>query len=278
MSLSAELDKEIQAGRAEGGGNIPINLDRVGDYIEIGKHTMVLIGGEPTAGKTTLAQTTFMIDPIEWYLKHKPVGMKLTVISFLMERRMAAYTSRWIARKIFEDRGINIHPKRILGKKEGQRLTDEEYEIVQEYYQVLDRWEEDDLLVSFQGTHNPTGISRYIEAFARKHGTIIDKEKSEKKAIKDMTQEDMDGILKKREYIPHHPNHIVLIIGDNASVLDGEKDLNQKGLVDKFNKTMADARDTYGFSPVVVQHLNRSISDTTRKKMVGDLIPKLSDF
>lgn len=278
MSLSEDLDKEIQAGRAEGGGTIPINLDRVKDYIEIGKHTLILIGGEPTAGKTTLAQTTFIIDPIEWYLKNKPKGMKLSVISFLMERRMAAYTSRWISRKIFEDTGDNIHPKRILGKKEGERLTDSEYEQVRKYYKMLDEWEKDDLLVPFQGTHNPSGISMYIEAFARKHGTIIDKEKTPHKHVKDMTQGDMDNILKKREYIPNHPNHIVIIVGDNASVLDGEQELNQKGLVDKFNKTMANARDVFGFSPVIVQHLNRAISDTSRKKMVGDLIPKLSDF
>lgn len=279
MSLRQDLLDEIKAGRAVGGGTIPINLSRVNDYIEIGKHTMVLIGGEPTAGKTTIAQTTFMIDPIEWYLKHKPEGMRLTVISFLMERRMAAYTSRWISRKIFEEQGIDIHPKRILGKKEGERLSDQEYALVEKYSTVLDDWEKDDLLVPFQGTHNPSGISMYIEAFARRHGTIIDKEKGDtKKHIKDMTEEEVNNILTKRQYIPNHPNHIVLIIGDNASVLDGEKDLNQKGLVDKFNKTMAEARDVYGFSPIIVQHLNRSISDTTRKKLVGDLIPKLSDF
>jgi len=269
MSLRQDLLEEIKAGRAPGGGTIPINLDRVCDYMEIGKSTMVLIGGEPTAGKTTLAQTTFIIDPIEWYLKHKPVGMKLSVISFLMERRMTAYSSRWISRKIYEETGREIHPKRILGRKVNEQLSDEEYALLEKYSEILDEWEKDDLLIAFQGSHNPTGISKYIEAFARKHGTIIDKDRSDTS---------MDNILAKREYKPHHPNHIVLIVGDNASVLDQEKDLKEKGLVDKFNRTMYEARDIYGFSPIIVQHLNRAISDTSRRKLVGDLVPKLSDF
>lgn len=270
MSLSQDLDKEVLQGmNPETTVSIPVNLGRVGEYIEIAKNTMILIGGEPTAGKTTLAQTTFIVDPIDWYVTHQPKGMKLSIISFLMERKMTAYTSRWISRKIFEDHGENIHPKRILGKKNNFKLTKGEYELVQSYYKVLDLWEKEDLLIASQGSKNPSGISMFIEAFARKYGTIHDKDKTDKS---------MGNILASRTYEPHHPNHIVLIIGDNASVLDQEKDLNQTGLVNKFNRTMMHSRDNYGFSPVLVQHLNRDVSSTQRRGPLDDIKPKLSDF
>ena len=90
----------------------------------------------------------------------------------------------------------------------------------------------------------------FIEAFAKKHGTIHRKDKTDKS---------YENILASDTYEPNHPNHIVLIIGDNASVLDPEQDLKERELVNKFNRTMMHARDVFGFSPVIVQHLNREI-------------------
>ena len=40
---------------------------------------------------------------------------------------------------------------------------------------------------------------------------------------------------------------------------------------------MREARDVYGFSPIIIQQLNRSLSDVSRHKL-GELAPKLSDF
>lgn len=268
--LSEELDREVQRGmNPEVTVSIPVNLDRVSKHVEITKNRMILIGGEPTAAKTTMAQCTFLIDPIEWYLQNKPKGMKLSVISFLMERKMVEYTARWVARKVFTDTGVTIPSKRILGRVNDQKLTKSEYDLVSRYYKVLDEWESDDLLIACQGGNNPSGIRKFLRAFAKKHGTIHLKDKEDKSD---------ENILKSiEEYEPHHPNHIVLVIGDNASVLDGEQGLNQTQLVSAFSHTMKYARDVFSMSPVIVQHLNREISSTQRQKL-GDLVPKLSDF
>ena len=40
---------------------------------------------------------------------------------------------------------------------------------------------------------------------------------------------------------------------------------------------MREARDIYGFSPVIIQQIGRGLSDIHRQKL-GDLVPKLSDF
>ncbi len=270
MSLSAELDIAVKNGmNPEVTLSIPVNLDRLSRHVEITKNRMILIGGEPTAAKTTMAQTSFITDPIDWYLKHQPKGMKLSIVSFLMERKMVEYTSRWIARKIFEEYGTSIPSKRILGRDNDRKLTKGEYDLVSRYYKMLDLWEQDDLLVVSQGSKNPSGISMYLEAFAKKHGRIHKKDTSDKS---------IDNILTPMKvYESNHPNHIIMVIGDNASVLDTEEGMNQTQLVSKFSKTMMDARDVYGMTPVLVQHLNRDISGTARQKL-GDLVPKLSDF
>lgn len=269
MALSKQLHTEIENGRNGKAGIIPIGYDRISDYIEIAKNTTYVVGGETSAGKSTLTQDMFMIRPIEWYLQNKNDDIKLSIILFGMERKMYQYSARWLARKIFTEQGIDIPPKKVLSRQKNFKMTDKEYMLVQEYYKVLDEWEKDDLLLAFEGSKNPSGISAYLEAFARKHGKIIDKDKTDKS---------MENILADRTYIPNHPNHIVLVIVDHIGILKPEKDLEKsKGQIDKFSTVMRQARDIYGFSPVIVQQLNRSLSDVTRLKL-GDLAPKLSDF
>jgi len=269
MSLSEQLHKEIENGRNGKAGIIPVSYDRIGDYIEIAKNTSYVIGGETGSGKSTLAQDMFMIRAIDWYIKNKTPDIKLSIILFGMERKMYQYSARWLARKIFTEQGIPIIPKKVLSRQANFKMTDQEYGLVQECYKILDEWEKDDLLIPFEGSKNPSGISMYLEQFARKHGTIIDKDKNDKS---------MENILASRKYVPNHPNHIVLVIVDHIGILASEKDLDKsKGQIDKFSKVMRDARDTYGFSPVIIQQLNRSLADVSRLKL-GDLAPKLSDF
>lgn len=269
MKLSEQLHSEIENGRNGRAGIIPVPYDRVGDYIDIAKNTSYVIGGETGSGKSTLAQDMFMIRPLEWYLTNNNPDIKLSIILFGMERKMYQYSARWLARKIFTDHGVMIPPKKVLSRQRNFMMDDREYALIQQYYSVLDKWEEDDVLLAFEGSKNPSGISAYLEAFARKHGTIIDKDKTDKS---------MENILADRRYIPNHPNHIVLVIVDHIGILKPEKDLEKsKGQIDKFSTVMRQARDIYGFSPVIVQQLNRSLADVSRLKL-GDLAPKMSDF
>lgn len=271
MSLASELSKEIENGRNGKSGIIPIQLDRVGNYFDICKNTYYNIGGETGGGKTSFVQDIFVIRTIEWYLKNKNPNIKLSIIGFFMERKMYQYTARWISRKIFEDYGLHVSPKKVLSRRTNDQMTLVEYKLVQSYYDMLDQWEKDDLLIVHEGSFNPTGISIYLEMFARKHGTIIEAKKVSKE---DRT---IDNVLEKRKYIPNHPNHIVLVIGDNSDILTPEEGKGERELVMKYSRTMREARDLYGFSPVNLQQLNAEMSGVQRQKM-GDLKPKLSDF
>jgi replicative DNA helicase len=278
IDLADDLLEEIEKGRSGKTGVIPFHYERVEDYIDIAKSTMYTIGGETSAGKSTIAQDAFIIKTILWYLKNKTPNLKLSIIYFGMERRMAMYTARWTSRLIFEEQGIDISPKKILSRKEKDQMTDQEYELVKEYAKVFKEWQKEDLLIAHQGSKNPSGISMYLEAFARKHGTIHDKDKSKKTNLENMTPEEMEHILESRTYKPNHENHIVLVITDHIGILAPEKETSQaKANIDKFSRTMRESRDIYGFSPVIIQQLNRNLSETARQKL-GELAPKLSDF
>lgn len=269
MSLASKLEEEIQRGLNGTSGVIPVQYDRVCDYIKIAKRTSYLIGAATGVGKTTLAQEMFTIHPIEWYLNNQSSNIKLSVIAFFMERRQVDYTAKWISRILFQEHGLAIPSQRIIGREYGKRLTPGEHELVKGYYAKLDEWEKDDLLIIHEGSKNPTGISLYLEKFAEKHGIIHKKDKNDKS---------MDNILSTVTYEPNHPNHIVVIVTDNFGILAPEGDGKIKTLIDKASRCMREARDWYGFSSVIIQQLNREIDSVGRHKMPGELIPKLSDF
>lgn len=269
MSLATKLEEEIQKGLNGTSGVIPIQYDRVCDYIKIAKRTSYLIGAATGVGKTTLAQEMFTIDPIEWYLNNQSSNIKLSVIDFFMERRQVDYTAKWISRMLFQDHGITLPSQRIIGREYGKRLTVGEHELIKGYYAKLNEWEKDDLLIIHEGSKNPTGISLYLEKFAEKHGIIYKKDKADKS---------IDNILTTVTYEPNHANHIVIIVTDNFGILAPEGDGKVKTVVDKASRCMREARDWYGFSNVIIQQLNREIDSVGRHKMPGELIPKLSDF
>jgi hypothetical protein len=275
MSIADVLWSEIEKGLEGKSGVIPMGYERLCDYIDIAKHTMYTIGGETGTGKSTVTQDGFLIRPLLWYLENKDKeDIKLSIIYFGMERKMYMYTCRWISRLIFQEQGIYIPAKKILGRmkkdKQLQLMTPQEIELVRVYKERLREWEKDDLLICHEGSKNPSGISKYLEAFAKKHGTVHSKPK----------RDDIENILDTKTYEPNHPNHIVLVLTDHISILAPERESGTgqvKMNIDKFSRTMREARDLYGFSPVIVQQLNRDIANVHRQKL-GDLKPKLSDF
>jgi hypothetical protein len=263
ISLKQVLDDEMRRGKDGKNDTIPISLTKLGDYIEIGRNTMYTIGGITGSGKSTIVQEIFLLSVMDWYMANKgKTSIKLNVIYFGMERKMFMYAAKWMSRAIFREQGINIPYKKILYRK-GMKMTEQEEKLVQEYMKKFEEWQDDETLIVFEGSKNPTGISIFIDNFAKKHGTVIPRR---------------DGELESKSYKSKYDNHLVLIVTDHIGILKKEKvDGKKKDNLDTFSTAMRDARDLYGFSPVIVQQLNRSVSDVTRLKL-GDTLPKLSDF
>lgn len=255
-----ELRSEIIKGLRGENGCIPFPLERLDYFLNIGKNTNVVIGGSSGSGKSSFTTEIYVIQPLLWYLKNKDnpdLNIKLSIIYFGMERKQYRSTARWLSRLIFADRGVLIPVYKILGQ--GAKLDEREQKLIGEYKYIFD--EIDPLLDCYEGVIKPEKIGEYLRAFAEKHGKI-------EKVI------EANGVIEKEVYTPNHPNHIVLTITDHVGLIATS---NKKAEIDKFSHCMRIARDTYGFSNIQVQQLNRSISDTGRAKL-GDIQPQLSDF
>ena len=274
MSLYTNLMIEVEKGLLGKNGSIPFPIRKLDEYVDIAKNTNYLLVGDTGGGKTTLAHE-IMIGVLDWYYKYKTEDLKLNLIYLGMERKQYNYSAKWVSRMIFMNEGVYVPVKKILGRlrkrndkgqltAEYDKLTEDEIGYIKHYGKIFNKWEDDGTFICIEGTHNPTGIKIFIDNFAKKHGTIVDRE---------------DGPLEKPKYIPNHNNHIVLIVTDYVGVLDKEKDdLGvKKNRLDLYSSIMRRARDLYGFSPINIQQLNRGTSDINRIKL-NDVKPKLSDI
>lgn len=279
MSLKKNLMDEVNKGLQGKNGTIPFPVAKLDEYIDIAKNTNYLFVGDTGSGKSTLAQD-LILNILDWYYENQTDNLKLSIIYFGMERKLYMYSAKWVSRMIFLKTGKLVSVKKILGRlrkrdpktgrftKEYDTLTPEEYKLVDDFSTVFDVWEQDEVFNCFEGTHNATGISKYLESFAKKHGTIEKLEKT------------VDNPLAKPTYKAHHDNHIMLVVTDYVGIVDAEKDAatgQKKQRLDKYSEAMRKARDLYGMSPINVQQLGRGVSSTDRLKL-NDVKPKLSDI
>lgn len=268
INLHEDLMRQVDLGMEGKSGTIPFPYKGLSRVVDIAKNTNYLIVGDTGSAKSTLAQD-LILETMAWYLKHKNENLKLSIIYNGMERMQYMSTARWTSRLIFLREGITFTVRQILGRERDEdgneiRLKQHEYNMIKKYSAIMDEWQKDDTFLVYQGTQNPTALSKYIEQFAKRHGRVEAKK---------------PGIMTKQKYYPSHPNHIVLFVTDYVGVLDPEKDETgiKKQRLDKYSSTMRKARDTYGFSPINIQQLNRAVSGSDRIKM-NDLKPKLSDI
>lgn len=249
--LMTEVDKGIKGEN----GTIPLQLGRLDEYLEISKGTMYLIGAEPSGGKTSFTLDQFMIYPLKYYLEMKDeIDIKLDIIYFCMERSQVMNTAKMISKFIFEDTGILIPVKKIMGRKK-EKLTEGELELIKQYEPLVEEFSKH--LKVVEGVKDVSYMGKFMNDYADKHGKI-----------KKITDDDGEII---HEYEPHHPNHITLIIVDHIGLMGREKDK-----LDEFSTLMRKSKDFYKFSPIIIQQLNRNIADNGRKSSKNK--PKLSDF
>lgn len=253
--LTEQLRQEIQRGIAGENGVINLPLGRVGEYLEISKATMYTIGAESSAGKTSFALDMFMIYPLRYYLQNKDkMNIKLNIIYFGMERAQVMNTAKLVSKLIMEYTGTFIPVKKIMGRNE-TKLTPQELKLIEQYLPEVDKIVE--VLKVYEGHQTAASISRIINEYARENGVEV-------------TEKDDDG-KEIVVYKPHHPNHITLILVDHIGLISKDKKE-----IDEFSEIMRKSKDFWKFSPVIIQQLNRNISDNGRGGAKNR--PKLSDF
>jgi hypothetical protein len=80
-------------------------------------------------------------------------------------------------------------------------------------------------------------------------------------------------------YILKNPNTFIPIVIDHVGKTKTENGITKKSAIDELDNILSDARDTYGFMPIVISQFNRDVGDVNRLKLTGgNLEPILEDF
>jgi hypothetical protein len=266
MSVFEELHDDVKRGLDGSNLNIPIGFTRLNRVIGIRESMYTLAGGYTGSGKTTLIDDAYVLNPYDWYLLHKDkIKTKMKVIYWSMERKKKYKIAKWISRKMFTEHRLIVPVDKILGWY--GKMNDVEYAAFLHYKNYIDEMFNSGFITMLEGPDNPTGIYKYIKGYAEGStdlglpgiGRVIPIDKFNKKFEKDNPE-------------------ITLLVVDHIGLLRGEKGLGtKKEVIDKLSEHMRNARDLYGFSPVLVSQFNRDIANPIRIKN-GDVEPMLEDF
>jgi hypothetical protein len=265
MSVFDDLDSRVKRGMDPNNVNIPIGFGRMNKVIGIRESVYTLCGGYTGSGKTTFVDDAFVLNPYEFWLRSKG-KVKLKVVYWSMERKKDYKVAKWISRKMFLERGMIVPVDKLLGWY--GRLSEEEYRIFKEYKDYIDGMFDSGFLTMIEGPDNPTGIYKFIRNYAEG----LEGHPGVGKVIP------VDKFNKKFERFPEKEGEITLLVIDHIGLTKGEKGLgSKKELIDKLSEHMRNARDLYGFSPILISQFNRDIANPMRIKN-GDVEPMLEDF
>jgi hypothetical protein len=248
------LKKEVDKGIEGKNNGISMGFDRLNKYIGIRKKQMHLIFGSTGSGKSAYAQSAYILNPFDVYMKNKNQDLKIFLFS--MERSKVYTLAKWISRKIFLDHGILIPIAKLLGWWE-TKLNKDEHDLFLMYEDYMN--ELLSIVDIIEGAQNPTGIYKYIKEYAELNGTT--EQISEYKKV----------------YIPDNPDKIVIILEDHLGLTKLEKGMSyKKEAIDKVSEYNQLFRDFYGYAPVPISQLTRNLSNPIYQKM-DSFEPTLDD-
>lgn len=240
---------------------IPMGFDRFSGIVpNLQKARYNIIAGGPGSGKSALADTMFVFNPLEWYMSNKHISnIKLKVHYFSYEISKERLLSKQITRKLYNDYNILTDTNYILsfGKN---RISQEIYEIVISYADYFDELGEH--LTIYDGVgNNPTGVYKTMLDYASINGRMT-----------------AEGVVPFK-YEENDPDLYTLVVIDHARLVPRERGFNTKENIDKLSEYLRNLRNYFQFSSLLLTQTNRGVGQVERRKLDGqDLAITLDDI
>lgn len=276
---------------------IPLGLERMDKIFNIMQSRYTLVFGATGSGKTSFVDFTYILNPWCYLKNNEDKDMYWEVNYFSLERKAMFKHARWVSWLMYrDDTELLVSGDQIMGWGDGP-INSQGYKLVRSYdeemSELLEHVDIRDGKINLQtlerriknrrqalGTYfysDDIGVKRddeliYVERFDDKGLTETTK-LGEKKYIELTWQGKLFRLYEDDyKYFPKNPKQFVFFIVDGINLL-GDKDQ-----MDKISVALADARDRFGFSIVMVSQQNRAQGDIQRLKHHGaDLSPQLED-
>jgi hypothetical protein len=275
---------------------IEFPLDRVNEVFNIMPSRYTLITGATGSGKTSFMDFGYILGP--WSMMQKQqMDIHWEVVYFSLERKQMFKHAKWVSWMIYRDNAnMLLSSDQIMGWKNGP-LNSEGYKLVRSYDDEMSELLEHVRI--YDGKVNAKVIKRIVKQRAIDLGTFF---KSDDVGImmddqlvylERFSDKGLSEVINKADcpyidlewegnnfrlyqddhkYFPKHPRTFVFIAIDGINLLGTKEEL------DDISTTLSDARDMFGFSPIVVSQQNRAMGDIARMKTHGaDLSPQIED-
>jgi hypothetical protein len=287
---------------------IPNPHDRIGDVFHIHKNRYIVIGSTTGVGKTSYVDDTLILKPYLW-LQQQTFDYHHEVLYYSMERGKRDKYAKWLSWMLFQQ-SIGTYPSNLfsIGVSGKTKVNSQHLDLAKQLKPTMDRlFEHIDIK---QGPQDVPTIEADILAIAKRVGVFITSDRenifidgklfkdTEGKPVKFNSTVTRDTVRGKIPYIrvkyngntieiyPNtsiyvlkKPNTFVQIVIDHIGKTKLGKFMIKKQAVDELDEVLCNARDLYGFMPVVISQFNRGVGNVQRLKQAdGDLSPILEDF
>ena len=311
MFLSEYQDDFIRQVNLAKKGDVPMipnPYGRMSDNFNLMPSRYTLIFGATGSGKTSFADFTYVLKPLE-YIKESIANNKVKdedlhyeVVYFSLERKKLFKYAKFMSYFLYRDHGYQIPADHLLGWGGPNigTMSEELYKLVRSYDLEMETLL-DHIVLYDGGITKDTLISAVTER-ALKLGTLyrvennavfrtVGKEcklvasktrtidtKRGQITVHDITHTNKYGTQKfyleegKHKFIPDKTQTYLYV------VVDGINLLGSKEVIDEVSTTLANLRDIYGCSPVVVSQQNRDQASSGRSQPGKSLEPKLEDI
>ena len=216
--------------------------------------------------KTQIADWLFLYNTIQQVID-KSLNIKLKIFYFTLEMSKEEKMLAAFSNILYVKEGIRIAPKDLRSTKADKILSDENLKLISKYEPYFQKIEE---IVEFiDDIRNPTGIYKFVRAYAHANGTQHTKTVNIKGKL---TQID-------DYYEPNDPEEYVMVFIDHISLISTEVDGGRKmNLHESIVKLSSDylirLRNKFRYIPVVVQQ-QASAQESVENMKVGRLKPSL---
>jgi hypothetical protein len=277
---------------------LPNALEGVGDVYNLMPSRYTLISGATGAGKTSFADFEYVLAPWSYLEKLEDSEIYWEVNYFSLERKQMFKHAKWVSWMIYrDDNDMLLSPDQILGWKNGP-LNTAGYNLVRSYDDEMSGLLEHVMIKD--GKVSPKVLSRIINTRALALGdyyytddigvyyrdnpvyikrfeddNFIEESKTGPRKFMGLSHNGEDFKLYEDDYryFMYKKKSFVFFVIDGINLL-GDKDV-----IDEISMELANARDRFGFSPVIVTQQNRAMGDIQRMKLHGnDLSPQLEDI
>jgi hypothetical protein len=283
---------------------IPNYLDRMNKVFNLLQGRMVLLGSTSGSGKSSFIDDLFILNPWHYFVKDRP-DVHWEVLYYSMERNKEYKYAKWLSWMFYIENNTELAAEDVFSQSYKGPLSSENFSTLNAKNDNMTRLL--DHVRVFDGRISGDMIKRHVRGKALQLGTLYEADEygvrlqgneyialfntSGKKRKNSLGYEEEYIELEhkgekftlmrdERYYALHNPNTFLFIILDGLGIIDTDKfGGNVKKAADDVVNTLADARDIYGFSPVIVSQFNRAISGIDRLKFhKADMAPNSGDF